>query len=168
MSVQAATSCIPREVTSNSLLWYFSYRQNAQKLSRQFRDRPQTPLETAVYWTEYVIRHGGAPQLRSAELDLTWYQYLLLDVTAVIVLSIAIVVWIMHAVFKRLVTTCIGKKSKKQKHNWQKDVLLQELLADNCILFPLGWVLKLYFEGKQVAIIILRIELDLSDCGGIV
>jgi hypothetical protein len=40
--------------------------------------------------------------------------------------------------------------------------------VDNCILLPLGWVLKFYFEGKQVAIIILRIELDLSDCGGIV
>jgi hypothetical protein len=40
--------------------------------------------------------------------------------------------------------------------------------VENCILFPSGWVLKSYFERKQVAIIILRIELGLSDCGGIV
>jgi hypothetical protein len=40
--------------------------------------------------------------------------------------------------------------------------------VDNYILFPFGWGLKLYFDGKQVAIIILRIELDLNDCGGIV
>jgi hypothetical protein len=133
-----------------------------------FRDRPQTPLETAIFWTEYVIRHGGAPHLRSAELDLTWYQYLLLDVIAVIVLSITVVLGIMYVVLKRLLTTYTGKKLKKPKQNWEKYVLLQELLVENCILFPLGWVLKLYFEREQVAIVIPRIELGPSDCGEVV
>jgi glucuronosyltransferase len=35
-----------------------------------------------VYWTEYVIRHKGAPHLRSAVLELAWYQYEQLDVIA--------------------------------------------------------------------------------------
>lgn len=35
-------------------------------LSEQYRDRPMAPLDTAVYWTEYVIRHKGARHLRSA------------------------------------------------------------------------------------------------------
>jgi glucuronosyltransferase len=43
-------------------------------------------MEQAVYWTEYVIRHKGAPHLRSAVLDLAWYQYFLLDVIAVLAL----------------------------------------------------------------------------------
>ncbi|XP_066998498.2 UDP-glycosyltransferase UGT5 [Anabrus simplex] len=64
-----------------------SYRENAQRLSRLFRDRPQSALETAVYWTEYVIRHGGAPHLRSAAVDMPLYQYLLFDVIAVTILS---------------------------------------------------------------------------------
>ena len=55
--------------------------------------------------------------MRSAELELTWYQYLLLDVIAVIVLSVAIVLGIMYVVFKRLLTTYTGKKSRKLKHN---------------------------------------------------
>ncbi|KAJ4448919.1 hypothetical protein ANN_00311 [Periplaneta americana] len=68
-----------------------SYRTNAKRLSQLFRDRPQSALDTAIYWTEYVIRHRGAPHLRSAALDLTWYQYLLLDVIlAVIPLIIAL------------------------------------------------------------------------------
>nr|CAD7426908.1 unnamed protein product [Timema monikensis] len=46
------------------------YAANAKKTSFQFRDRPQTALETAVYWVEYVIRHRGAPHLRSAGADL--------------------------------------------------------------------------------------------------
>jgi len=64
------------------------YRENAQRLSLIFRDQPLTPLEQAVYWTEYVIRHKGAPHLRSALLDLACYQYFLLDVIAVLALAI--------------------------------------------------------------------------------
>jgi glucuronosyltransferase len=48
-----------------------------------FRDQPLTPLQQAVYWTKYVIRHKEAPHLRSAVLDLASYQYFLLDVIAV-------------------------------------------------------------------------------------
>jgi glucuronosyltransferase len=47
-----------------------------------------------VYWTEYVIRNKGAPHLRSAALDLAWYQYFLLDVIAVLELAVGSVVLI--------------------------------------------------------------------------
>ena len=63
------------------------YRENAQRLYPIFRDQPRTPLQQAVYWTEYVIRHKGAPHLRSAVLDLAWYQYFLLDVIAVLAIA---------------------------------------------------------------------------------
>jgi len=68
-------------------------RENAQRLSHIIRDQPLTPLEQALYWTEYVIRHKGAPHLRSTVLDLTWYQYFLLDVIAVLALpSVSILI----------------------------------------------------------------------------
>lgn len=55
-------------------------------------------LDTAVYWTEYVMRHNGAPHLQSAASDLTWYQLLLLDVIAVtLVLIAAIAVILLYA-----------------------------------------------------------------------
>jgi len=66
------------------MLFHFSYKQNAITVSRAFRDRPMSPLNTAIFWTEYVIRHGGASHMRSAALNLTWYQYLLLDVIVVL------------------------------------------------------------------------------------
>jgi len=49
-----------------------------------------------VYWTEYVIRHKGALHLRSAVLDLTWYQYFQLDVIAVLGLTVRCVVLIVY------------------------------------------------------------------------
>jgi len=66
-------------------------------------------MEQAVYWTEYVIRHKGAPHLRSAALDLAWYQYFLLDVIAVLALvavCVLVVVYFMsRAIISRLSAT---------------------------------------------------------------
>ncbi|XP_066247354.1 UDP-glycosyltransferase UGT5-like isoform X2 [Euwallacea similis] len=58
------------------------YAANAKQISEDYKDRPLSPMETAVYWVEYVIRHKGAPRLSSAAKYLKWYQYYLLDVFA--------------------------------------------------------------------------------------
>lgn len=50
------------------------------ELSALFRDQPETALERAVFWTEYVIRHKGAKQLRTAARKLNSFQYHNLDV----------------------------------------------------------------------------------------
>jgi glucuronosyltransferase len=59
-----------------------------------------------VFWTEYVIRHKGAPHMRSAVLDLARYQYFLLDVIAVLALVavcvLVTVFFISRAVIRRL------------------------------------------------------------------
>lgn len=44
------------------------------------KDAPFTQKEAVVYWTEYVIRHKGAPYLRTIAADMPLYEYLLLDV----------------------------------------------------------------------------------------
>ncbi|XP_072022356.1 UDP-glucuronosyltransferase 2A1-like [Amphiura filiformis] len=64
-----------------------SFKNNATRISAIFRDSPRTPVEVAADWIEYVIRHGGAKHLRSAALDLNIFQYLLLDVIAVLLLA---------------------------------------------------------------------------------
>lgn len=61
-----------------------------QKLAERFKDRSMTPQESVVYWTEYILRHNGAPHLQTAAATLNWFQYLLLDVIA-FVLFICIV-----------------------------------------------------------------------------
>lgn len=59
-----------------------------------------------MYWIEYVIRHKGAPHLLTAAINLTWYQYYLLDVFAAIfggiVLLLVIVYLILRTLFRRL------------------------------------------------------------------
>jgi glucuronosyltransferase len=86
-----------------------------KKLSMVLNDQPQTPLERAVYWTEYVIRHKGAPHLRSAAADLSWYQYLLLDVMLVLAtgaLLVALVSYLVLRTLYRILTRTAAKKTK--------------------------------------------------------
>ncbi|XP_069681751.1 UDP-glycosyltransferase UGT5-like [Periplaneta americana] len=97
-----------------------SYTENAKRTSRIFRDRPMSPMDTAIYWTEYVIRHHGAPHLRTAGADLPLYQYLLLDVIAVLLAGVLAVLFIIYFILKKLVAFVRGgakttSKSKKQQ-----------------------------------------------------
>lgn len=56
------------------LLSNAQYTQAAQLKSILYRDQKDTPLERAIWWTEYVLRHKGAPHLRSASRDLSFVQ----------------------------------------------------------------------------------------------
>ncbi|XP_049946280.1 UDP-glycosyltransferase UGT5-like [Schistocerca serialis cubense] len=114
-------------ITEASIEWALTevltvprYRERAEHLSRIFNDRPTHPLDEAVYWTEYVIRHQGAPHLRSAALHLSWYQYLLLDVVAALLLVFLVVSFVIRAVIRRLFTvtphpTGFGSREKFTK-----------------------------------------------------
>lgn len=64
------------------------YSKSAKLVSERFKDRPMSPAESVVYWTEYIVRYKGAPHLKSHALNLTWYQYFLLDVIATVLLAI--------------------------------------------------------------------------------
>ncbi|XP_042343822.1 LOW QUALITY PROTEIN: UDP-glucuronosyltransferase 2B17-like [Plectropomus leopardus] len=57
-----------------------SYRMNMQRLSRLHRDQPITPLENALFWLEFVMRHKGAAHLRTESYKMPWYSYHSVDV----------------------------------------------------------------------------------------
>ncbi|CAH2089803.1 unnamed protein product [Euphydryas editha] len=61
-----------------------SYRQNIRKLRNVMHDQPKPPLERAVWWTEYLLRHGGA-HLRAPTAHLHWTEYYQLDVVLAVV-----------------------------------------------------------------------------------
>ncbi|XP_048006723.1 UDP-glycosyltransferase UGT5-like [Leguminivora glycinivorella] len=59
-----------------------SYRQNILKLRKLMADQPMTALERAVWWTEHVLRHGGARHLRAPAANMGWVEYLELPLVA--------------------------------------------------------------------------------------
>lgn len=88
------------------------------------QDRPLSPIDTAVYWIEYVIRHKGAPHLRSAAQDLAWYQLYLWDVIGFIFIVSSLSVYISFLItrfivnkFVKLVWKKNARVSKPKKEN---------------------------------------------------
>lgn len=86
---------LTEEILKNSLeelLYNPAYRNNIKHISQIFKDRPLNARDMATYWIEYVVRYRGAPHLRSAGLDLKWYEFYLLDVIAFVILTIALLI----------------------------------------------------------------------------
>ncbi|XP_026489750.1 UDP-glucosyltransferase 2-like [Vanessa tameamea] len=122
--------------TFYDLLTDIRYKENALKLRDIFLDRPLPPLETGIYWIEYVLRHRGAGHLRSPALDLSYTQYLLLDVLALSIAITSLAIYILHKLFRYLCTRCIRW--------WPKDIVLEKrLFRRNISLFHCFlWIYK--------------------------
>ncbi|XP_053122052.1 UDP-glucuronosyltransferase 2A2-like isoform X3 [Hemicordylus capensis] len=71
--------------TVNTVIHNAIYKKNAERLSQIHHDQPMKPLDRAVFWIEFVMRHKGAGHLRPAAHHLTWYQYHCLDVIAFLI-----------------------------------------------------------------------------------
>ncbi|XP_057584474.1 UDP-glucuronosyltransferase 2B4-like [Hippopotamus amphibius kiboko] len=92
------------------------YKENAMWLSTIQHDQPVKPLDRAVFWIEFVMRHKGAKHLRPAAHNLTWYQYHSLDVIGFLLACVATVVFV---ITKCCLFCCqkfakTGKKNKKE------------------------------------------------------
>ncbi|XP_049819201.1 UDP-glycosyltransferase UGT4-like [Aethina tumida] len=56
------------------------YKDIVLKYQKLMLDQPNTGIEKAIWWIEYVIRHNGASHLRYSAMDTPFYKYYLLDV----------------------------------------------------------------------------------------
>lgn len=91
------------------------YRNKVRELAILAQDQPMTGLERAVWWSEYVIRHKGAGHLRSPLLDIPWYQYLLLDVLAVLLGCFLIIFYILYVLARFLVRLLKYRRNNLEK-----------------------------------------------------
>ncbi|XP_024660299.1 UDP-glucuronosyltransferase 2A2 isoform X1 [Maylandia zebra] len=71
-----------------------SYKENVMRLSSIHHDRPMSALEEAVFWIEFTLRNKGAKHLRVQAHELTWYQYLSLDVLGFFFTIVLLIIFI--------------------------------------------------------------------------
>ncbi|XP_014236324.1 UDP-glucuronosyltransferase 2B15-like [Trichogramma pretiosum] len=90
------------------------YGENVKRLSKLFRDRPQSPLSTAIYWIEYVIRNGKN-SLRSPAMDLKWWQISLLDIFFVTIIMPLVIFALFIIFFIRFIKRLISFKRSESK-----------------------------------------------------
>ncbi|XP_017044389.1 UDP-glucosyltransferase 2 [Drosophila ficusphila] len=78
------------------------YSQAVRKFSSLYRDRPLTPRQSVVFWTEYVLRHHGAPHLQSPAVHLSFIELNNLDVYASFVAILVLFCLVIRQVWKFL------------------------------------------------------------------
>ncbi|KAM3868218.1 UDP-glucuronosyltransferase 2A2-like [Diretmus argenteus] len=97
------------------VLYEPSYRENMQRLSRLSRDQPIKPLDRAVFWLEFVMRHKGAAHLRTESYKMSRIQYYSIDVIAflmtVVLLVLAVFISVMTFLWRRVF--CRSKVKKE-------------------------------------------------------
>jgi len=93
---------------------YFRYAENSKIRSKIFKDSHMTPMDRAVYWVEYVLRHDGASHLISSNGVLNYNQYFLVDVCFVIISTTAISVLLIAMIIKFIIKTKNINLSKKK------------------------------------------------------
>lgn len=84
-------------------------------MSKLSKDTPKSPLDTAVFWTEYVIQHRGATHLTPTSKDLYWFQYYLLDVIAFILAILLLAIFLLRVAWRKVVNSFREKKLKTKR-----------------------------------------------------
>ncbi|XP_049325745.1 UDP-glucuronosyltransferase 2C1 isoform X3 [Astyanax mexicanus] len=93
-----------------------SYRENMQRLSRLHKDVPVKPLDNAVFWIEHVMRHGGAPHLRTESYKMPWYSYHSVDVLLFLLSVVSLIVFITYRVIRYCCCRlCMRRKTTKRE-----------------------------------------------------
>ncbi|KAH8407726.1 hypothetical protein KR222_011450 [Zaprionus bogoriensis] len=93
------------------------YRDNMKRASQVFRHRPLNAMDTAMFWIDYIIEHRGAPHMVSAGLDLSWYQFYLLDIIALVLAVILLPVLGLILICRKGKSVKTAKSKPKAKRN---------------------------------------------------
>ena len=90
-----------------------SYKEKVTDLGSLLVDQIDKPLDRAIWWIEHLIRHPSlASHMRSPVHNLTWYQYYLLDVFALIVSVTLTVLFIFYKILKCICCRNSGQDKK--------------------------------------------------------
>ena len=95
------------EVLSNP-----QYQSSVDLLSDLIMDQPQHPLERAVWWLEYLLRHPHNTNMKPHTHNLSWVQYFLLDVIFVVLSTILFLIFVL---VKLVRCCCCGNRNKSKK-----------------------------------------------------
>ncbi|KAH8248195.1 hypothetical protein KR038_004376 [Drosophila bunnanda] len=100
--------------TIQRLLKEPGFAQTAKQMSDRYRDQPMSPLDTAIWWTEYVLRHKGAYHMRVAGQDLGFFAYHSVDVIGTLLAGALLIVVIITSILWKI-AKLIGFGSSKKK-----------------------------------------------------
>ncbi|XP_045499747.1 UDP-glucosyltransferase 2-like [Colias croceus] len=104
------------ELTKDDLLDKFKtvldpgFRSRVKLISKAWHDRPQSPMDSAIYWTEFAARYSNFT-FKNPSVNVPLYQYYGLDVLSFLIVCTIIYLFIVVKIFSCL---CLTKKSKRK------------------------------------------------------
>lgn len=89
-----------------------------KKLAFLAQDQPIRGIKKAIWWIEYVVRHKGAPHLKSPYADIPLYQYYFLDIIICLLLLLTLIIGICLIVLtliRKALRRAFGRERKLKK-----------------------------------------------------
>jgi glucuronosyltransferase len=99
----------------DELIFEEDYSNNARKISELFKDNLVNPMEEAIFWIEYVIRHNGAYHLKYQGKYLSIIQYYSYDIYGMVILLTFAVFFIYNNINISSMIQHLGLSKKKSK-----------------------------------------------------
>lgn len=114
-------------LTESSLSWALNevlgddrYKRNIQAIAERLLDQPQTAMDKAIFWIEYVFRHDGATFMQSSAKHLNHFEYNNLDIYAtfalIVFLAVFIPIYIIKKLLKLICRDSSTQKTKKKRN----------------------------------------------------
>ena len=110
MKFQAAGANITKMYFLLGLNFHCRYHEKAAMYSSLFQDRPMKPTEAAVWWTEYVLRHGTGAHLRPHAQTHNWLQRRSLDVYAFLLTLLFFLMIVMYILMRQAIIMLIASE----------------------------------------------------------
>lgn len=94
------------------------FQENANRIAAILADQPMNVNDTLTYWVEYVIRHKGPMHFHSQDAyNLTWYQFYMVDIVLLFVVSVVMSVSLILLMCCRLLKPLFLKRTSKYSVN---------------------------------------------------
>ncbi|XP_019872407.2 UDP-glycosyltransferase UGT5 [Aethina tumida] len=100
-----------RQVIENPI-----YKKNVKEVSERFKTLPLKPLDAAVHWVEYSLKHNGTSFLNLKSRHMSFLQYTCLDVVLFLVGVVVVICFIVMYFVSKILNLFYNKSTHKRKH----------------------------------------------------
>jgi glucuronosyltransferase len=96
-------------------------QENAQQVSQAFRNRLVDPLESAIWWIEFVANKNSGKLLKSQSVELNWFNYHSLDAISILLCAMAVIIYLIVRVIRFVAGGIVQSFNSKEQSSKKRD-----------------------------------------------